>query len=155
MTDELFAGPQTRVTLHFAVRLMDGTEMDSTFDGEPATFAWGDGSLLPGFEKAILGLRPGDQRSVFIDAESGFGEHNEQNVQHFNRSTFEVEDVEPGMVMNFADAAGAELPGVVTDVDDDWVTVDFNHPLAGRDLTFVVEIIDVQHDVPEQTVRLN
>ncbi|MBL7252280.1 peptidylprolyl isomerase [Alloalcanivorax sp. C16-2] len=155
MTDQLFAGPQTRVTLHFAVRLMDGTEMDSTFDGEPASFAWGDGSLLPGFEKAILGLRPGDRRSVFIDAESGFGEHNEQNVQHFNRATFEVRDVEPGMVMNFADAAGAELPGVVTDVDDDWVTVDFNHPLAGRDLTFVVEIIDVQHDVPEQTIRLN
>lgn len=155
MTEPLFAGPQTRVTLHFAVRLMDGTEMDSTFDGEPASFAWGDGSLLPGFEKAILGLSPGDKRSVFIDADSGFGEYNEQNVQHFNRSTFGVEEPEPGMVMNFADAAGAELPGVVTSVDDDWVTVDFNHPLAGRDLTFVVEIIDVQHDVPEQTIRLN
>ncbi len=57
--------------------------------------------------------------------------------------------------MNFADAAGAELPGVIAELDDDWVTVDFNHPLAGRDLTFEVEIINVEHDAPEQAVRLN
>ncbi|ASK35077.1 FKBP-type peptidyl-prolyl cis-trans isomerase [Alloalcanivorax mobilis] len=145
-----------RVTLHFAVRLMDGTELDSTFKGDPAAFTWGDESLLPGFERAILGLRAGDKRSVFIDAQSGFGEYNEQNLQHFQRSTFATQDaLEPGMVMNFADAAGAELPGVVASLDDDWVTVDFNHPLAGRDLTFEVEIIKVEHDAPEQAVRLN
>ena len=155
MTDDLRIGPQTRVTLHFAVRLMDGTEMDSTFQGEPATFSWGDGSLLPGFEKAILGLRSGDKRSVFIDAEAGFGEHNEQNVQYFKRATFAADELAPGTVVSFADAAGAELPGVVTELDEEWVTVDFNHPLAGRDLTFQVEIIAVEHDAPEQTVRLN
>ncbi|HBP67096.1 MAG TPA: peptidylprolyl isomerase, partial [Alcanivorax sp.] len=76
MTDTLRAGPQTRITLHFAVRLMDGTEMDSTYGGEPAAFSWGDESLLPGFERAILGLKAGDKRSVFIDAASGFGEYN-------------------------------------------------------------------------------
>ena len=155
MTDDLRVGPQTRVTLHFAVRLMDGTEPDSTFDGNPATFAWGDGSLLPGFEKAILGLRAGDKRSVFIDAESGFGEYNEQNVQHFKRATFAADELEPGTVMNFADAAGAELPGVVTALDQDWVTVDFNHPLAGRELTFQVEIVAVEHDAPEQAVKFS
>ncbi|WOD27740.1 FKBP-type peptidyl-prolyl cis-trans isomerase [Alloalcanivorax xenomutans] len=156
MNDELRVGPQTRVTLHFAVRLMDGTEMDSTFGGEPATFVWGDGSLLPGFERAILGLKAGDRRSVFIDAQSGFGEYNEQNVQHFRRDTFAAPDgMEVGTVMNFADAAGAELPGVVSALDEQWVTVDFNHPLAGRELTFEVEIVRVEHDAPEQTVKLN
>ena len=138
MTDTLRAGPQTRITLHFAVRLMDGTEMDSTYGGEPAAFSWGDESLMPGFERVILGLKAGDKRSVFIDAASGFGEYNEQNRQHFKRSTFSADDVEVGTVMNFADAAGAELPGVIAELDDDWVTVDFNHPLAGRDLTFEV-----------------
>ncbi|MCU5783776.1 peptidyl-prolyl isomerase [Alcanivorax balearicus MACL04] len=156
MNDELRVGPQTRITLHFAVRLMDGTEMDSTFGGEPATFVWGDGSLLPGFERAILGLKGGDRRSVFIDAQSGFGEYNEQNVQHFRRDTFAAPDgMEVGTVMNFADAAGAELPGVVSALDEQWVTVDFNHPLAGRELTFEVEIVRVEHDAPEQTVKLN
>lgn len=156
MTEPLKAGPQTRITLHFAVRLMDGTEMDSTFGGEPATFSWGDESLLPGFERAILGLEAGDRRSVYIDAQSGFGEYNEENRQHFRRETFgEPEGLEVGMVMSFADAAGAELPGVVASLDEDWVTVDFNHPLAGRDLTFEVEIIRVEHDAPEQPVRLN
>ncbi len=155
MTDTLRAGPQTRITLHFAVRLMDGTEMDSTYGGEPAAFSWGDESLLPGFERAILGLKAGDKRSVFIDAASGFGEYNEQNRQHFKRSTFSADEVAVGTVMNFADAAGAEVPGVIAELDDDWVTVDFNHPLAGRDLTFEVEIIAVEHDAPEQAVRLN
>ncbi|KAF0804775.1 peptidyl-prolyl isomerase [Alcanivorax xiamenensis] len=156
MSDELRIGPQTRITLHFAVRLMDGTELDSTFAGEPASFVWGDGSLLPGFERAILGLKAGDRRSVFIDAESGFGEYNEQNVQHFRRDTFAAPDgMEVGTVMNFADAAGAELPGVVSALDEQWVTVDFNHPLAGRELTFEVEIVRVEHDAPEQTVKLN
>lgn len=154
-SNELRVGPQRRVTLHFAVRMMDGTELDSTFGGEPAVFSWGDESLLPGFERAILGLRAGDKRSVFIDAQAGFGEYNEQNVQHFKRRTFsDAASLTVGMVMNFADAAGAELPGVISTLDEEWVAVDFNHPLAGRDLTFEVEIIKVEHDAPEQAVRL-
>ncbi|MBQ24297.1 peptidylprolyl isomerase [Alcanivorax sp.] len=156
MTELLRAGPETRITLHFAVRLMDGTDLDSTFDGEPASFVWGDESLLPGFENAIRGLKAGDRRSVFLEAAKAFGEYNEQNVQHFTRDTFaEHDSLEPGMVLSFADAAGAELPGVISKADDEWVMVDFNHPLAGRDLTFEVEIIGIERYAPEQPVTLN
>lgn len=155
MSEQLRAGPDTRITLHFAVRLMDGTEMDSTFQKEPASFVWGDESLLPGFENAIRGLKAGDRRSVFIDADQGFGEHNEQNIQHFTRDTFAEHDhLEPGMVLSFSDASGAELPGVVAELKDGWVTIDFNHPLAGRDLTFEVEIIRVERYAPEQPVTI-
>lgn len=155
MTDVLKIGPQMRITLHFAVRLMDGTELDSTFDGKPASFVWGDDSLLPGFERALLGLKAGDKRSVFLSAEDGFGEYNPDNVQHFRRDEFPDDaELEPGVVMNFADAARAELPGVIARLEDDWVYVDFNHPLAGRELTFEVEIIDVAHNAPEQPVTL-
>jgi len=155
MTESLRAGPETEVTLHFAVRLMDGTEMDATFGGEPATFVWGDESLLPGFEKALLGLKAGDKRSVFIDAENGFGVYNPDNIQQFQRKEF-AEDLllEPGVVVSFKDAAGGELPGVVSSFEDNWVMVDFNHPLAGRDLTFEVEIIAVQRYAPEQPVNI-
>ena len=156
MTDSLRAGPETEITLHFAVRLMDGTEMDSTFDGEPATFVWGDESLLPGFENALRGLKAGDKRSVFLQAEKAFGDYNEENVQYFTRSTFaQYDELETGMVLNFADASGGELPGVISKIEDDWVYVDFNHPLAGRDLTFEVEIIRVERYAPEQPVTLN
>ncbi|MEY1663108.1 FKBP-type peptidyl-prolyl cis-trans isomerase [Isoalcanivorax beigongshangi] len=155
MNNALRIGPQRRITLHFAVRLMDGTEIDSTFGGEPASFSWGDESLLPGFERALLGLKTGDRRSVVLDPENAFGPYNDDNIQHFRRDTFAADDeLEIGTVMQFADAARAELPGVITALDDDWVTVDFNHPLAGRELTFEVKIIEVALDAPAQPVSL-
>lgn len=163
----LRVGPQMRVTMHFAVRLMDGTELDSTFSKAPATFVWGDESLLPGFEKALNGLKAGDKRSVFIAAKQGFGDHNPDNIQHFRRHEFAPDMVlSEGAVVSFKDASGAELPGVIVKNDDEdgvgevkdeegeWVKVDFNHPLAGRELTFEVEILEVQHDVSEQPLSI-
>lgn len=162
----LRVGPQMRVTMHFAVRLMDGTELDSTFGKAAATFVWGDESLLPGFEKALNGLKTGDKRSVFIAAEQGFGEHNPDNIQHFRRKEFAADMVlTEGAVVSFKDASGAELPGVIVKDDDEagddvksdegeWVRVDFNHPLAGRELTFEVEILEVKHDAPEQPLSI-
>jgi FKBP-type peptidyl-prolyl cis-trans isomerase SlpA len=155
MTEILRAGPDMRVTLHFAVRLMDGTEMDSTFGREPASFVWGDESLLPGFERALLGLKADDKRSVYIEAANGFGAYNPDNVQQFRQDEFaDGMTLEPGVVVSFRDAAGAELPGVIALIEDGWVTVDFNHPLAGRDLTFEVEILKVERYAPEQPVTI-
>ncbi len=155
MSEPLRAGPDTRITLHFAVRLMDGTEMDSTYGGQPASFVWGDDSLLPGFERALLGLKAGDKRSVYIEAAKGFGAYNPDNIQQFREDEFaDGMTLEPGVVVSFRDAAGAELPGVISLIEDNWVTVDFNHPLAGRDLTFEVEILAVEQYVPEQPVNV-
>lgn len=156
MNDVLRAGPGMRVTLHFAVRLANGAEIDSNFDGEPASFVWGDESLLPGFEASLRGLKAGDRRSVYLTADKAFGERNPDNVQHFRRDAFAPDiRLAPGVVVNFADASGAEVPGVIVSLDEeDWVSVDFNHPLAGRDLTFEVSIVAVERDVPEQPVQL-
>lgn len=155
MSEPMRAGPDTRVTLHFAVRLMDGTEMDSTYGGQPAAFVWGDESLLPGFERALLGLKAGDKRSVYIEADKGFGAYNPDNIQQFRADEFaDGMTLEPGVVVSFRDASGAELPGVISLIEDNWVTVDFNHPLAGRDLTFEVEILAVEQYVPEQPVNI-
>lgn len=136
-------GPGKRVTLHFSVALADGTVVDTTRERDtPAEFTVGDSSLLPGFEKAIFGLRAGDRRSVFIDAKRGFGEWNADNLQTFTRVQFSGMALEPGLMISFADKSG-ELPGVVKELTDETVTVDFNHPLAGRDLVFEVDIIRV------------
>lgn len=132
------------VTLHFTLKLEDGTVVDSTRDKAPATFQVGDGNLPPGFEHPLKGLGAGETGSYEITPEHAFGQHNPQNIQVLKREEFDNDEPEEGMVMSFADAAGGELPGVIKRVDDEQVEVDFNHPLAGRTLTFEVEVIDVK-----------
>ncbi|WP_373096332.1 FKBP-type peptidyl-prolyl cis-trans isomerase [Zhongshania sp.] len=143
MTD-IQIGPGTEITLHFALGIIDGDEVDSTFDGKPATFSYGDGSLLPGVEAKLLGLRAGASETFTLAPEDAFGQRNPANIQRFPRSQFAADMVlEEGVVISFADAARAELPGVVSEVNDESVMVDFNHPLAGRSLAFRVEILRV------------
>lgn len=139
-------GSDTQVTLHFALSLENGEQVDSTFDKQPATFKVGDGNLLPGFEQQLFGLKAGDKRTFQINPEQGFGQHNEQNVQIMPRNQFEGMELElsEGLLVIFNDAAKTELPGIVKRFDDRQVTVDFNHPLAGKTLTFDVEIFDVK-----------
>lgn len=143
MTD-VRIGPDKQVTLHFALKLDNGDVVDSTFDKNPATFKVGDGNLLPGFEQAIYGLKAGDKRSLSISPEQGFGQGNPQNVQVMPRSQFQDMELSEGLLVIFNDAANAELPGVVKTFDDNQVTIDFNHPLAGKALSFEVEIIEVK-----------
>ncbi|MBX9915604.1 MAG: FKBP-type peptidyl-prolyl cis-trans isomerase [Pseudomonadaceae bacterium] len=142
MTETIAAG--TQVTLHFAIKLENGDVVDSTFDKQPATFRVGDGNLLPGFEQALYGLKAGDKRSLPIAPEQGFGQPNPQNVQVMPRSQFKDMELGEGLLVIFNDAANAELPGMVQSFDDNQVSVDFNHPLAGKTLSFEVEIIAVQ-----------
>ncbi|WP_298190996.1 peptidylprolyl isomerase [uncultured Pseudomonas sp.] len=144
MTQEQRIGPDKEVTLHFALKLDNGDVVDSTFDKKPATFKVGDGNLLPGFEQAIYGLKAGDKRSLEISPEQGFGQGNPQNVQVMPRSQFQDMELSEGLLVIFNDAANAELPGVVKAFDDSQVTIDFNHPLAGKALSFDVEIIEVK-----------
>ncbi|MBU0811642.1 MAG: peptidylprolyl isomerase [Gammaproteobacteria bacterium] len=137
-------GPDMQVTLHFSLSLGNGEQVDSTFDKQPATFKVGDGNLLPGFEQQLFGLKAGDKRTFQIAPEQGFGQHNPQNVQTMPCSQFEGMELSEGLLVIFSDAAKTELPGVVKAFDDRQVTVDFNHPLAGKALTFDVEIFDVK-----------
>jgi FKBP-type peptidyl-prolyl cis-trans isomerase SlpA len=135
----------SKVTLHFALRLEDGRVVDSTFEREPATLNVGDGNLPEGFEKHIMGLSEGDKRTVRVNPEDAFGQLNPANLQSFKKEQFaQTGDLEPGMVVSFQDASGSELPGVISEIGDEQVTVDFNHPLAGKALDFEVEIIGVE-----------
>ena len=146
---QLSIGPDTQVTLHFAIELEDGSLVDSTFDKTPATFIVGDGNLLPGFEQALFGLTQGAEERLLIKPEHGFGQPNPDNVQRMRVDDFDSEtDLSPGMMLSFADANGSELPGVIDRVEGDQVYVDFNHPLAGRDLFFKVSILAV-NSAPE------
>ena len=130
------------VTLHFSLILEDGHIIDSNFESEPATFSVGDGNLLPGFESTLMGLVNGDEREFTIPPEQAFGQHNPQNVQAVERGNFDQEELELGAMFSFQNGDG-ELPGVIVDVDDNEVVIDFNHPLAGKNIIFQVKIIDI------------
>lgn len=132
----------TKVTMYFSLSLSNGDVIDSNFEKEPATFQVGDGNLLPGFEKQLMGLKVDDKREFSIPPELGFGQPNPNNVQVMKRSSFSEElELSEGLMLSFADAAGGEMPGVVASFDDEEVYIDFNHPLAGRIITFKVHIV--------------
>jgi FKBP-type peptidyl-prolyl cis-trans isomerase SlpA len=133
------------VTLHFALMLENREHIDSNFDRDPVRFTMGDGSLLPGFEQVLLGLKKGDTNEVLLAPGAAFGVVNEDNIQRFPRYQFPPDlDLTPGLVINFADSAGNNQAGVVKLFDSSWVVVDFNHPLAGRTILFRFHIHDVQ-----------
>lgn len=135
----------TRIFLNFSLGLEDGSEVDTNFGSEPVNFVYGDGSLLPGFERLLLGMAAG-QRNIFrVLPENAFGQPNDNNVQVLPRDQFEKDvELEIGLVFSFADAAGGELPGMLIAFDEEEVTVDFNHPLAGRNILFDVLVHRVE-----------
>lgn len=145
MTDPVIT-TGSKVTMHFALRLENGEVVDSTYAGKPASFVVGDGKLPAGFETLVTGMKEGDGETFIVTPEHAFGQPDPRNVQTLPRSRFDPEMVlSDGLVVSFVDKSGSELPGVVTGFDDERVTIDFNHPLAGRHLVFQVDILAV-HD---------
>ena len=141
--DETRIEDGSKVQLHFSVAIENGVEIDNTRSrDEPVSLVIGDGNLLPGFEKALFGLRAGDRRTVSLPPEDAFGEWNPENVQRFDTVKFEQRP-EVGHMIEFEDKAKASLFGVVMSVTDDITEIDFNHPLAGKNITFAVEIFKV------------
>ena len=143
-------GPNCKVELHFSLKLADTGELvDSTFEKKPAELVIGDGNLPAAFEAVIHGMRAGERKIERIGPKDGFGQHNPSNVQRIPKDQFDPSvEISEGLVVSFEDKTKSELPGVVSTIDDTMVTVDFNHPLAGRDLEFEVEILSV---VPSET----
>lgn len=134
--------PESKVELFFEIRLTDGSIVDSNFDKKTAIFSIGDGNMLAGFESVLLGLVEGDKETYHLAPEQAFGMKNSSNLQKMARSQFSDMDLELGLVVSFQEPGG-ELPGVIQSFDEKNVVVDFNHPLAGQELVFQVEIVKV------------
>ncbi|MFL2531965.1 MAG: peptidylprolyl isomerase [Porticoccaceae bacterium] len=132
----------TKVTMSFSLALENGELIDSNFEDKPATFVLGDGNLLPGFEAPLKGLKAGDQGEFLISPENAFGQRNPENMQDLTHDNFDHESIQVGDVYSFQNGEG-ELPGVIVEIGDDSVKVDFNHPLAGRNIIFKVDIVEV------------
>jgi peptidylprolyl isomerase len=133
------------VKVHYTGTLDDGTEFDSSRGGDPLSFTLGGGNIIPGFERAIEGMETGESRTVTIPAEEAYGARRNELVQDLPRSAI-PDDIElnRGLVLHAEGPGGETLVFTVAAFDEGTVTVDGNHPLAGRDLTFALELVEVE-----------
>jgi len=132
------------VRIHYTGTLDDGTEFDSSAGRDPLEFALGGGQVIPGFDSAVDGMAVGESKSVTIPPDEAYGQRHEQLVQQVPRTTL-PEDMEPavGMQLQSQSPDGQVMNLVVTEIVDDSIPVDANHPLAGQALTFAIELVEI------------
>ena len=132
-----------RVKVHYRGSLKDGTEFDSSFDGDPLEFTLGDGMVIPGFENAILGMTEGETKTVSIPPDEGYGPYSDELIAEVQRSILPA-DLEPevGMELEAKAEDGTVTVVTITEVTDDTVTLDANHELAGEELVFEIKLME-------------
>jgi FKBP-type peptidyl-prolyl cis-trans isomerase SlyD len=116
------------------------TIVDSNTEGAPLEFVMGIGQIIPGLEAGLVGMNEGDQKQIEVSADDAYGAYNEEAKQVLPREQFEGIDLEKGMMLYGQGEDGQTTQVVVSDFNDQEVTIDFNHPLAGKDLIFDVTV---------------
>lgn len=133
------------VRVHYTGRTDSGQEFDSSRDRDPLEVKLGQGQVIPGFEAALSGMEAGDTKTVTIPEAEAYGPRREELVHQVPRTDIPAEiDLEPGRTLMAHTPDGNQLQLVVREVGEEAVTVDANHPLAGENLTFDLEMVDVQ-----------
>ena len=133
------------VRIHYKGTLKDGTVFDSSEGREPLEFTVGSGQIIPGLDAAMPGMTTGDQKTVEIPVDQAYGPRNDDATQSVPRDQIPAEiPLEPGLQLQMQTPQGQVVPVTVTEVGDEAVTLDANHPLAGQDLTFEVTMVDVK-----------
>ncbi|SKA70405.1 FKBP-type peptidyl-prolyl cis-trans isomerase [Desulfobaculum bizertense] len=132
------------VKIHYTGTLSDGTEFDSSREREPLEFALGAGAVIPGFDAAVEGMEVGEKKTVNIPCAEAYGERVEQAIAVVPREHF-PEDLKPevGMSLQVPREDGTPIIVTVTEISEEAVTLDGNHPLAGQDLTFEIELVEI------------
>ncbi len=138
------AGIGDTVRIHYTGRLDDGTEFDSSEGREPIEFTLGAGQVIPGFEKAILGMEPGETKTFTIPSDEAYGPYRPELVHRVPRGQIPPQvQVYPGARLEARDQGGNRIALTVLEVSEEEVVMDANHPLAGKDLTFEVRLVEV------------
>ena len=134
-----------QIEIHYTGRLADGSIFDSSVDRDPLAFTLGQGQLIEGFEEAVYGMSQGDTKTVTIPPEKAYGERNDDMVLDVPRNQF-PEDIDPveGAQLQVQNENSEEILVFISKVTDDTVTLDANPPLAGKELTFDLELVSIK-----------
>ncbi len=132
------------VKVHYTGKLNDGTVFDTSTDRDPLQFTIGQGQVIPGFEQAVVGMNSGESKTTKVSADKAYGPHRKEMVLVIERSQLPV-DLKPkvGQQLQSRQADGRTIRVMVTDVSESSVTLDANHPLAGKDLTFDIQLVEI------------
>ena len=132
------------VRIHYTGRLEDGTVFDSSREREPLELTLGEGKVIPGFERAVEGMTEGEKKTTTIPSQEAYGPRNEEMILSVPRDRLPPElDPEVGQHLQMQGEDGRVFEVTVAETDEEAVTLDANHPLAGRDLTFELEVVRV------------
>lgn len=133
-----------KIKVHYHGKLDNGETFDSSAGREPLEFTVGSGQVIKGFDDGVIGMQVGDKKTINIPVGDAYGEKREDMVIEFPKDQFPPDmKPEPGMQLMMNNGQGQSFPVVVTDVKEDTVMLDANHPLAGQDLTFDLELVDI------------
>ncbi|UII29450.1 peptidylprolyl isomerase [Fulvivirga maritima] len=133
-----------RVKVHYTGKLKDGSVFDSSKDREPLEFELGSGMMIAGFDKAVTGMKIGDSKTADIPADEGYGQKNAEMVVEVPKAQLPA-DLKPevGQQLAMQQPNGQSIPVLVTKVEAETIEIDANHPLAGKDLVFDIELVSI------------
>jgi len=139
------------ITFNYKLKDEKGNLLDSTDNGGPFSFITGNQQILPGLEEVLSGMIIGSKKNVKLAAADAYGEYDNNAIQKLNRGMFPEEaELEIGRTYFAHSPEGKQLQFVITEIEKENITVNFNHPLAGKDLEFDVELLDVRDATPEE-----
>lgn len=141
---------QKVVGIDYTLFLEDGSIGDTTKGDEPLYFLFGEGNIIPGLEKALEGMKVGDQTSVEIPPEEAYGEYDPEDFEEIPRNAFPSDDLEVGMTIALMDEDDNHIPGIVQELTEESIIINMNHPLAGKKLKFDVKVIDIREATTEE-----
>lgn len=143
--DEVVIKEGSKVKVMYEGTLADGSVFDKSEEGQPLEFTTGRGDVIPGFDNAVLGMKLNEKKEVTIPPEEAYGPRNETWIRKVPPSFF-PDDMTPelNMTLSLQDGNGRPFPGTITEITPDSITIDLNHPLAGMELTFTVEIVGIE-----------
>ncbi len=133
------------VKVYYTGTLDNGDTFDASKEGDPLTFTIGKGQLIPDFEKAVVGMKVGDSKEITIKAEDAYGKRRNEFIVTIDKKHV-PQEIEPaaGMNLQLQSPEGRVLNAVITAVSENHITLDANHPLAGEDLTFSIELVEIR-----------
>lgn len=138
------------VLIHYSIALTDGSVIESSFDNEPVEITMGNGDITEGMELSLYGLEEDDLQTLTLTPEQGFGLRDEENISDMPLSDFPDDlPAETGLSFSFETPDGQEIPGTIIRLKENFVEVDFNHPLAGHEIVFTVKVLSVNNTQTE------